>query len=190
MEANVFEEQNLAVLQSGCLRLCIGADNVLCEGNVDALLYEVVSNDLEGELGDVILRLLESLCLGSCLLFLGKCFDLLLFLLVELQLSVENVVGSAHVGAEDNLCAVVNEILDGLHRADDTLVVGDHAISNGNVEIAAAENSLACNRDIFYGFLVIHVFHLMKNIFLFTVVIESEPPFILSQLFHYINTIL
>ena len=64
------------------------------------------------------------------------------------------------MGAQDDLSLVVHQILDGLHGLVDTLGVSDVALGiEGNVEIAADENFLACYVDVFDSFLVeiVHV---------------------------------
>ena len=65
------------------------------------------------------------------------------------------VLGLSHVGAENDTRAVLDEILDGRQSGHDALVAGDDAALGGDVEIAAAEHTLAANVDVFYGFLVV-----------------------------------
>jgi len=65
------------------------------------------------------------------------------------------VLGLAHVGAEDDLCAVASQVFDGGERRHDALVARDDAALGGHVEVAAAEHALALDVDIFNGFLVI-----------------------------------
>ena len=147
-------------MKSGCLSLSVSTDDVLCEDGRDALLVQVVSYDLEGELRDVALCLFESGCGGCLALGFGESVDLLLFLLVEGELVVEDIVRSAHVGAEYYLRAVRDEVLDGRESADDTLVVSDDAVLYRDVEVAADENALAAEAfaDVFDRFLVVHLF--------------------------------
>lgn len=65
------------------------------------------------------------------------------FLFVKTETFGENVVRFAHVGAKDNFCAVVYEILDGGKCAVDTVFVGDNAVNHRNVEVATNQTLFA-----------------------------------------------
>ena len=60
----------------------------------------------------------------------------------------------AQVRAKDNLCAVIQKLVDGRKSCNDTGLVGDNAVLERNVEIAANQYSLACCIKIVNGFLV------------------------------------
>ena len=74
---------------------------------------------------------------------------------LQAQLGLVLALGLAHVGAEDDLGAVVDEILDGGQRGHDTLVAGDDAALDGHIEVAAAEYPLAFYINVFHRFLVV-----------------------------------
>ena len=76
---------------------------------------------------------------------------------LQAQLGLPFALGLAHVGAEDDLCVVVNQILDGGHGGDNPLVGGDDAVLGGNIEVAAAQDPLAGYVDVLDGlFIVVH----------------------------------
>ena len=76
---------------------------------------------------------------------------------LQAQLGLPFALGLAHVGAEDDLGVVVNQILDGGHGGDDPLVGGDDAVLGGNIEVAAAQDPLAGYVDVLDGlFIVVH----------------------------------
>ena len=78
---------------------------------------------------------------------------------LKAQLGLVLALGLAHVGAENDLRVVVDEIANGRQRGDDSLVAGDLAVLGWNVKVAAAEHALAADIDLFYGFLiVVHVY--------------------------------
>ena len=70
------------------------------------------------------------------------------------ELSLGAVLGLAEMGAEDDLCAVVYQLLYGGKSRIDPVLIGDNAVLEGDVEVAAHENSLALCINIVYGFLV------------------------------------
>ena len=74
---------------------------------------------------------------------------------LQAQLGLPLALGLAHVGAEDDLRAMVDEVLDGGQGGDDALVAGDLAVLQGDVEVAAAQHALAGHIDIADGFLVV-----------------------------------
>ena len=74
---------------------------------------------------------------------------------LQAQLGLPLALGLAHVGAEDDLRAVVDEILDGGQGGDDALIAGDLAVLEGNVKVAAAEHALAGYVDVTNGFFVV-----------------------------------
>ena len=53
--------------------------------------------------------------------------------------------------AEDNLRSVINELFDSGEGAVDSVVIGYNAVLEGNVEVAADENSFAFCVDIING---------------------------------------
>ena len=58
------------------------------------------------------------------------------------------------MGAEDNLAAIVDQLLDCRKCSHDTGLICDLAILERYVEIASYEHSLAFYIDIIYGFFV------------------------------------
>ena len=74
---------------------------------------------------------------------------------LQAQLGLPLALGLAHVGAENDLCTVVNEILDGGQRCNDTLIRGDLAVLRGNIEVTAAQHPLAGNVDVLDRLLVV-----------------------------------
>ena len=75
----------------------------------------------------------------------------------QTQLGLPLALGLAHVGAEDDLGVVVNQVPDGGHGGNDPLVGGDDAVLGGNIEVAAAQNPLAGYVDVLDGlFIVVH----------------------------------
>src|SRR5699024_7333994 len=56
---------------------------------------------------------------------------------LQAQLRLPLALGLAHVGAENNLSALVYQVLDGGHSSHNTLVRGDFAILGGDIEVAA-----------------------------------------------------
>ena len=62
------------------------------------------------------------------------------------------------MGAEDDGCALLQQVLDGRQRLADPAVIGDDAlVIGGDVEITAAENLFAAQICIKDGFLfVVH----------------------------------
>ena len=64
-------------------------------------------------------------------------------------------LGLAHVGAQDDLGLVLDQVLDGGQGGNDTLVGSDLAGLGGHIEVAAAQNALAGHFDIFDGLLVV-----------------------------------
>ena len=49
----------------------------------------------------------------------------------------------AQMAAQDDLCAVIDQLLDGGQSRIDTVLVGDDAVLHGDVEIAADKDLLA-----------------------------------------------
>ena len=155
VEANILEHEDFAVLQSCSLSLSVRTYNVFCHDDFLAEeLGKLCCDRRQGELLHVALSSFECLSGRFGLLCLRHSVDLLLLLLVELYNVVEDVVRATHVGAEDDLCVVVYEILNGGQRTDDALCVRDDTVLHRDVEIAADKNVLTGNVDVFYGFLV------------------------------------
>ena len=74
---------------------------------------------------------------------------------LEGKLGLPLALGLAHVRAEDDARAVRDQIFDGRQCGDDALVTGDFAVLGGDVEVAAAEDSLALYVDVTDRFLVV-----------------------------------
>ena len=72
----------------------------------------------------------------------------------EGQFGLRFALRFAEVGAKDDLATVSNEFLDGRKRGDQTVLVGDLAVFQGDVEVTAYEDFLAFYVDIVNGFLV------------------------------------
>ena len=168
MEAQVFKHHDLAGLESSGLRLGVLADNVLGHDHFLAeQLRQAGGNGSQRQLLDVLLGLFEGGGGGSFLLFGGQGFDLGLFLLVQLQLLIENIVGLAHMGAQDDSRAFVHQILDGGQRAEDAVFVGDLGagfLVHGNVEVHAHEDFLTLDVYVFDGLLAHNSFSFLKKI--------------------------
>ena len=160
MEADVLNNHHIAIVEGGGLLLGVGAHNVLGHNDLFAQqLAKLCGHRGQGELLHIALRGFQSLGGGLGLLGLGHGVDLLLLLLVQLHGLVEDVVGTAHVGAEDDLGAMVREVLYGGQRAHDALGVSNGSVLHGDVEVAADQNPLAGNVDVFHSLLVeiVHV---------------------------------
>ena len=102
------------------------------------------------------------LCLGVLADDVGSHDDLLAQQLAQTvgddlqgQLRLPLALGLAHMGAEDDARTVRDQILDGRQRGDDALIARDLAVLGGDVEVAAAEDSLALDVDVLNGFLVV-----------------------------------
>ena len=68
------------------------------------------------------------------------------------------ILRPAQVGAEDDGRAVIGQIPDGGNGFTDTLVVGDDAVGQRHVEVAAHQHFFAADVDVFNG-LFIEVVH-------------------------------
>ena len=103
------------------------------------LLFRVLADDVVREYDvDLGQKLLQPLRHGS-----------------KAHLGHELALGAAKVGAEDDLCAAVDEILDGGQRALDTALIRDvELLIEGHVEVDAYEHAAAGDVDVFYGQLV------------------------------------
>ena len=66
---------------------------------------------------------------------------------------------ASQVGAEDDLGLMVDQVLDGRQRSDDALVVGDDAILERDVKVAADQHPFAGDVDIFDGFFIQRIHH-------------------------------
>ncbi len=118
-------------------------------------LVEPIRYGLQGELLGVIgQRLGDIVRLGRRLLRLGQSGHSGLFFLIQTETLGENGMRFAHVGAEDDLGAVLQQVPDGGQRADDALVAGDLAVLHGDVEVAAHQYTLAGHVQIFDGLFV------------------------------------
>ena len=152
VEAEVFQEHAFALLAGGNFCLCVGADDVVREGDFAVQkLVEALCDGLERELFQIVLlRLFDDGLLGCGLLLCGESLHLCLVLLVELDFIREDGVRLAHVRAEDDLGAMLHQIFDGGKCADDAVLVGDRAVLHGDVKVAADEDALAL--PVFYVF--------------------------------------
>ena len=132
------------------------ADDVGGKGHLAVQqLVEPIRHGLQGELlGVVRQRLGDIFRLGSCLLRLGQSGHSRLFLLIQAEALGEDGVGLTHVGAENDLGTMLQQILNGGQRTDDTLIAGDLAVLHGNVEIAAHQYTLARYVQILDGLFV------------------------------------
>ena len=156
VEANVLKKQDLTGLQSCSLSLSVLTDNVLSHLNLNTKqLGKASSYGSERELYVVVLSSLKELLGSGCALLLGKGLNLLLLLLVKLKLGVEDVVGAAEVRAKDHSGTLFKQILDRGQCTNDTLVIGDLAVLHGDVEVAASNDFLAGNGNVFDCFLVV-----------------------------------
>ena len=71
-------------------------------------------------------------------------------------LHVELALRTAQVRAQNNCCVVAEQVLDGLERCADALVIGDVAVLVlRNVEVAADDNLLTGNVNILDALLVV-----------------------------------
>jgi hypothetical protein len=61
---------------------------------------------------------------------------------------------SAQVGAQDHLSALLHQVLNGGQCSHNTLVIGDLAVFQRNIKVAAYQYALAFNIQIFNGFFV------------------------------------
>ena len=61
----------------------------------------------------------------------------------QAELGLGAVLGFAQMAAQDDLCAVVDQLLDGGHRRIDAVLIGDDAVLHGDVEVAADKDFLA-----------------------------------------------
>ena len=66
---------------------------------------------------------------------------------------------SAQVGAEDDLCLMVDQVLDGWQSSHDALVVGNHAVLERNVKVAAHQHTFAGYINIFDCLFVQRIHH-------------------------------
>ena len=72
----------------------------------------------------------------------------------EGELCLRTVLRLAQMGAEDELTAVSDDLLDSGESCGDTVVVGDHAVLERDVEVTAAEYLFAGEVDVINGVLV------------------------------------
>ena len=64
------------------------------------------------------------------------------------ELGLELALRSAQMGAKDNLCVMIDKIFDSGEGGNNSLVRGDFAVLERDIEIAAYQHSLAGNVDI------------------------------------------
>lgn len=103
-------------------------------------------------------------CLGCCLAGYVVISDELHFLAELLGKTccygskrlalVGSVLNLAEMGAEDNLCALFDQLLDRGKSCNDTSLIGDLAFLERYVEIASYQNSSACCVKIVNSFLI------------------------------------
>ncbi|CDD69036.1 putative phosphoglycerate kinase [Firmicutes bacterium CAG:475] len=145
VETSVFQKHDFAVFEGCNFLVCVLTHKVCCKRNfAGEMLCKFVGNGLQSEFLGIVF---ESFCdvfrLCSGLFAFGKSLNRLLFFFVKTETFGENVVRFAHVGAKDNFCAVVYEILDGGKCAVDTVFVGDNAVNHRNVEVATNQTLFA-----------------------------------------------
>ena len=149
VESDVFKEHDIAGLERCSLCLRVLADNILCHDDVFAEKFgNSCGNRSESKLLDVLLCLFDKLCGSSVSFIFGKSLDLCLFFLIQLDLIVENIVGFAHMRAENNGSAVVEKIFDGGKCAYDTLIAGDYTVLHRYVEVASYKDLFTGNFDV------------------------------------------
>ena len=61
----------------------------------------------------------------------------------DAELCLRAVLGLAQMAAQDDLCAVVDQLLDGGQSCIDAVLVGDDAVLHRDVEVAADKDLLA-----------------------------------------------
>ena len=61
----------------------------------------------------------------------------------QAELCLRAVLGLAQVAAQDDLCAILEQLLDGGQSCVDAVLVGDDAVLHRDVEVAADQNLLA-----------------------------------------------
>lgn len=166
VKTGVFEQNALAVTECGDLCVRVLAHEVGCKSDFPGEdLRKTVGNGLERELLGVVLERLCDVFLLCLLLFVRrKSLNRLLFLLGETEAGGEDVVRLSEVGAEDNLCAVVHEVLDGGKRTVDAVLVGDDAVNHGDIEVNAGQTLLALDIDVLNCHFA-HIFLLLEWIF-------------------------
>ena len=74
---------------------------------------------------------------------------------LQAQLRLPLALGLAHVGAQDDLGVMCDQIPDGGQRSHDPLVRGDNTVLGGNVEIAAAQHALTGYVNVLNGLLIV-----------------------------------
>ena len=165
VETEIFKENAFAVPAVRHFLFRIVADDVGGERHFSAQqLVEPCRDGCERKLFDVLFRLFEGFGRRRRLFRFGQSRDLGLFLFIQLHFCVEYVVGLAHMGAENDLRAVLHQIFNGGKSADDAVFVRDGAVLHGNVEVASDEDFFAADIYVFYGFLV-HRKNLLDLIF-------------------------
>ena len=102
------------------------------------------------------------LCLGILAGHIGSHDDFLAQQLAQpvgdnfqAQLRLPLALGLAHMGAQDDLSAVLDQVVDGGQSGDNPLVTGNFSIFGGDIEVAAAQNALAGYIDVHDGLLVV-----------------------------------
>ena len=158
IESGVLKKNCMAGLESSNLSLRVLTYEVLSEG-YKLCTEELVESCANGLKGELLLIGYESLCKElcgcSCLLLCGKCFNSLLLLLVKAEALGENAVGLTHMRAKNNLCAIVEKVLNGRKCANDSLIRGDNAVLHRYVKVAANKDCFATYFNVFNCFLVV-----------------------------------
>ena len=72
----------------------------------------------------------------------------------QAELRLILALGSAQVGAQNHLGALLHQVLNGGQCSHNTLVIGDLAVFQRNIKVAAYQYALAFNIQIFNGFFV------------------------------------
>ena len=74
---------------------------------------------------------------------------------LQAQLRLPLPLGLAHMRAENDLCTMVHQVLNGGQSGYNPLVRGNFTVLSGHVEVAAAQHPLAGDVNIFNGFLIV-----------------------------------
>ena len=150
VEAGVFEQHALPVLEGCDLGVRVLAHEVGGERHLAGEdLRQPVRDGLQRELLGVVFEgFCDILRLCRFSLAFGESLHRLFLLLGEAETGGEDVVGLAEVGAKDHLRAVIHQIFDGGQRAVDTVLIRDHTVDHGDVEVHTGEALFAFDVDV------------------------------------------
>ncbi len=140
VEAQVFEQHSLALFERGTLGVGVLADNVGSKSHLAAQkLVKAFGDGRERELFGLVLFGFFDNSLGGGFARL----HLFLVLFVELDLGGKYGMRLAHVRAQRNFCARIEQIFDSGERAENSVFVGDNSVFHRHVEIATDKHALA-----------------------------------------------